>query len=278
MELINLADLTISKMQSQKKDQELKADQPAYPGEVVPMLKDNGDDSFGDFSVSDQPHDDGDGWTVVTSRRARQQARKNEMGSGCSSLPCLSSSRSRSSNSSLSTSGSSSSGSSLKSRPPRRNKAKLASAPDDEPPVPAYFRQFRHCFEMGFSAEKTRRIINSKPRVSKPRLKPQLPVYCLTPHVPDKVKQQPRRKRLDRSLKCYPSRSSSKKEKKRSGAHTRKPPLCGPPPRRRVEKGLRRIDKVMPWTNDNLKPCTVMIGRAAGASSRRTAGGAGGSQ
>jgi hypothetical protein len=130
---------------------------------------------------------------------------------------------------------------------------------------------------MGFSAEKTRRIINSKPRVPKPRLKPQLPIYCLVPHVPDKAKQQPRRKRLDRSLKCYLSRSSSTKQKKWSGAHTREPPLCGPPPRGRVRKGLRRIDHVMPWMNNGLKPCTG-IGRAAGASSRRTAGGAGGSQ
>ena len=122
----------------------------------------------------------GESWTVVKSRRARQQDRKKDTRASASGSSTESSTRSPR----------------RKSRSSRSEKATSTStAPDDEPPVPAYFRQARHCYEMGFLAEKQLRIISAtpvQPRVPKPRLKPKLPIHCYFQSAPEKVKQKPR--------------------------------------------------------------------------------------
>ena len=120
---------------------------------------------------------------------------------------------------------------------------------------------------MGFSAEKQLRIISAtpvQPRVPKPRLKPKLPIHCYFQSAPDKVKQKPRRRRLDRSVKCYPRLSSSTTVKK-----SRKRPSQPKPGI--IDNLLRSQTK---WSSYKR---TGTVSRTAGASSRRPAGSAGGS-
>ena len=149
-------------------------------------------------------------------------------------------------------------------------KAKLAStAPDDEIPVPAYFRQARFLYESGLSPKKQVSIVRKLPlphkqRAQKPRLKPTLPIHSLVPCVPYKVKQKQRRRRLNRSVKCYPRMSSSTTEKKRCRRSSKPKPGI-------IDNLLRSQSK---WSSHKR---TGRLGRTAGVSLRRLAGSAGGS-
>ena len=157
-----------------------------------------------------------------------------------------------------------------KSRSLRKQNAKSAStAPDDEIPVPAYFRQARFLYESGLSPKKQVSIARQlglprERRAPKPRLKPQLPIHCLAPCVPYKVKQKQRRRRLNRSVKCYPRMSSSTTEKKRCRRSSKPKPGI-------IDNLLRSQSK---WSSYKR---TGRFGRTAGVSLRRLTGSAGGS-
>lgn len=190
-----------------------------------------------------------DGWTVIKSRRTRQQDLKNDIRASTSGSLIMPSTQSLQQKYTLC-------------------KAKSAStAPNDEPPVPAYFQKACYYYERGLSAEKQLRIFSAtpvQPRVPKARLKPQLPIHCLVPSFPDKVKQKPHGRCLDRSVKCYPRLSSSttrKKPRKRSSQP--KPGIIN-----------NFLQSQIKWSNYKR---TGTFGCTAGACSQRPAGGAGGS-
>ena len=250
-----------------------------------------------------------DGWTVVKSRRAHQQDQQKATQASASGLltePLTQLPPPKT----------------TPSAPSKRAKPVTNNTTADHPPVPAYFRQSYHLSERGIPQKKLISVLNAKadcnrPRAPKPRLKVEMPIHCLVPHVFDKPQAKPRRKRLNRSLRSYSVRSFRKVSKpslsnESCKKYTVTPPLNGPPPRGRVKHVdsssyrsslLSTMDQdrkrnsygvssragksksgiadnffrsQIKWSNYR-RSSIGMLGCTVGASSRRSADGAGGS-
>ena len=109
---------------------------------------------------------------------------------------------------------------------------------------------------------------SSRPQSNKsqstPRSMPLAPIHTLVPYCPDKISQKPRRRRLNRSLRYYPS--SCRRATKPSGAYSRTEYVnnVGSIPQQIIDevfdeyisngrKFLDKVDKPAP----SLSPCTA---------------------